>query len=196
MNLKNEKTNSITMKKIKDLEPFEIEERCFREWVEKDFKTLSVYDKNGGDLFHKIGVFRFVPRYAKIERKVNFEMGEMGWFGLILKYAVSLIWLAPVIISFFVGFYIFSDWMFDFSYGDEGVLEWVLYLHIVGLYTFFLFRNFLAKKPVDRLTTRELVRRIAELEIELRYHSKVSGDVTKYIKDQVKDLKKKHYYLP
>ena len=36
------------MKKINDLEPFEIEEKCFREWVEKDLKTLYFMDKNGG----------------------------------------------------------------------------------------------------------------------------------------------------
>ena len=47
------------MKKINDLEPFEIEEKCFREWVEKDLKTLYFMDKNGGDYFNKAGTYYY-----------------------------------------------------------------------------------------------------------------------------------------
>jgi len=175
------------MKKINDLEPFEIEEKCFREWVEKDLKTLYFMDKNGGDYFNKAGM-RFVPRYAKFERKENFEMGEMGWFGLILVYAILLIWLVTVMISFFIGFYVFYNWLFDFLFGGEIIFEWQLYLHIVVIYTFFLFIKFLTKKPVDRLSTVEKVRRIAELEMELFYHSKSDGDASQYVKNQINDL--------
>lgn len=112
------------MKKNKDLEPLYYEKIAFKKWLKSDFKTLVVFDKNGGDIFQKGGNI-FVPRYAKVERK-----------------------------------------------------------------------NFFQQTPVNRLTTPMLVRRIAELEIELRYHAKGNEDVYQYIKNQIDDLRQKWHILP